>query len=186
VHLLSIPSQKSIKVNDLVRDTAAGYFIRYVTRDKFLHYLEERPGFEIAHPRALDKHLYSGISLSKLSAIQYGEAPKINESDANTARPSILDGGDIQRIDHDPAPQQIASQALQSAQIHPGIILVDWYGYRLEIWPFLNSEYPASCGPVSNQARRSSKLGHASVAPTESATPEATKVGWLPKLLVRI
>jgi hypothetical protein len=110
-------------MNDLFRDTAAGHFIRYVTKYKAVHYPEERFDFEL--PQSMvGKREISGISAGSSPAKLNGEG---SESVINSASTSVANGLDIERSDLDRGLHQIVSQVVQSAPTRGDIILVDWY-----------------------------------------------------------
>jgi hypothetical protein len=114
-------------MKDLLRDTAAGNFIRYVTRYKLLHYPEEVLNFELPQSMADDKHANSRVLATNSTVKQYGEVRGRNESEVTTAGNSIANGETLERSDHDSVLQQIATQVIRPVPIHGEIILVDWY-----------------------------------------------------------
>jgi MFS transporter, DHA1 family, multidrug resistance protein len=95
-------------MSDLIRETAAGQILRFVTRRKVLRYPEELPGFkfESSSQQSLDEKKFELA------------VPSSDFADDSDPEKALSDGED-------------ASSA--SKELKGGLILVDWYsvGQRL-------------------------------------------------------
>src|SRR6187402_539263 len=117
---------------DIIRDSALGQLIRYATSNRYLQYVEERPGFTLPTPVAPEVQ-------EKLEEIE-----KDTESETATDSDSTSDSEiniDLERAasrDLRPyfsrtskqeavGPERTISRPIQPTLTSDGTILVDWY-----------------------------------------------------------
>ncbi len=105
-------------MGSLFRDTAAGFFIRYMTKNKFLKYPEELPGFKVPYTVDVDTARNSIEKIEKVSP-----TPLSASSDSSSA------ATDVERAQQDAALQTVGSRVFtDTEEVDEGVILVDWYG----------------------------------------------------------
>lgn len=98
-------------MSELFRDTVAGFFVRAITKRKFLQYPEEISGFKF--PIAADVSDDSARQSSNEEAKSAQETGGSSEGDRDIERGTAL--------------QTTSSHAIHPVVTKDGIILVDWY-----------------------------------------------------------
>lgn len=124
-------------MRDLVRDTAAGYFIRLLSGRKLLRYPEEIPGFTapfaLTNPsdNSLDRRGDVSNFTSKTpdddEKTQVDQTPDPAQLERGMSRRSAGAGDEIGQVGLDDALQNVRSQVVHPVTTKDGIILVDWY-----------------------------------------------------------
>ena len=119
-------------MTDLLRETAAGYFIRLLSGKKLLRFPEEIQGFEPPTSRSIlsESTAETPINFSDSSATpaDYGEIKQDPEMAQGSGVQSRSVGGDeIESADLDMALHLAQSKIIHPVQTKDGIILVDWY-----------------------------------------------------------
>jgi DHA1 family multidrug resistance protein-like MFS transporter len=122
---------------DIIRDSSLGQLIRYATSNRYLQYIEERPGFEFPTPIA-----------EKVKEVV--EAESASSSDSDSSSESDIDLERAATRDLQPyfsrttqreavGPQRTVSRPIQPTVTSDGTILVDWYStggfllFRIEV-----------------------------------------------------
>lgn len=128
---------------DLIRDTAAGYFIRLLSGRKILRFPEEIPGF--APPFLVSGHPETVVERQEQTPNLTREVPNDDDDfdektevertpdtfEPGSQRVSLAGGDRIDQADLDNALQNVRSQIIHTVQTEDGIILVDWYSLGL-------------------------------------------------------
>ena len=128
---------------DLIRDTAAGYFIRLLSGRKILRFPEETPGFvppflASAQPETVVERQEQTPNLKREvpnDDDDFDEKTEVERTpdtfEPGSQRVSLAGGGRIDQADLDNALQNVRSQIIHPVQTEDGIILVDWYSLGL-------------------------------------------------------
>jgi DHA1 family multidrug resistance protein-like MFS transporter len=140
---------------DIVRDSSFGQIVRYLTRNKYLRYVEESEDFEHPHyqvqkqnsslaahsnPNTEVKAENSDLTLQKSITVDATRSQSIDESDklsksATSDTDDLEYGtqgqfGPIERLVTQQSLHSVAktkSQIIKPTQTADGVILVDWY-----------------------------------------------------------
>jgi DHA1 family multidrug resistance protein-like MFS transporter len=104
-------------MSTIFRDTAAGYFIRFIIGKKLLRYPEEMPGFEIPKP---ENHVTNN---------SYADEKVRDEDLGNTefASNTSTKSRDVELGVGTGFMEPTMSQAIHPVVTKNGIIFVDWY-----------------------------------------------------------
>ena len=108
-------------MSSLFRDTAFGFFVRLVTKNKFLKYPEELPGFSFPYKVDIEATTDIRNSIEKKEEDATADSESSSRASANV---------DVERAvtDVDLALQAVGSRAVEPVEVEKGVILVEWYG----------------------------------------------------------
>lgn len=115
-------------MDSLFRDTAAGFFIRFVSRNRLLKYPEELPGFEV--PYAVEEETTSSAEkLSSPSPVAASPEDKLEGDFSGTPSASLVPSNseDVESGGQDTELQSTLSRVIHPVVTKDGIILVNWY-----------------------------------------------------------
>lgn len=108
-------------MSSLFRDTAFGFFIRLITKNKFLKYPEELPGFSF--PYKIDTE----STADTRNSIEKKEEDVLGDSEGSSR--SLVNADEERAVtDVDLALQAVGSRAVEPVKVGKGVILVEWYG----------------------------------------------------------
>ncbi|KAH7136509.1 major facilitator superfamily domain-containing protein [Dactylonectria macrodidyma] len=102
---------------DLLRESAMGQLIRFVTRNKYLQYPEEKPDFELPEPWLI--LINNPDAVEEGSPIQLHRTRSANETQAYTM--------DRLAVDEQHELEKVKSIPVVPKRTKDGAILVDWY-----------------------------------------------------------
>lgn len=153
-------------MSDLFRDTAAGNLIRLFSKNKFLRYPEEVPGFAFPKPAPDDT---SSERTDKPTSTAEPPTTRTNgvenlrrgaKSEGNTTSSAVIEAyGVLERLAHDSALQPTTSQVILPVKTKEGIILVDWYstGWALHRYLISNVDLTRRTDDPANPLNWSTK-----------------------------
>lgn len=111
---------------DIIRDSSLGQLIRYATSNRYLQYIEERPGFKF--PTVVDEQAKE--KLQEVESASSSDSDSSSETDIDLERAATRDlrpyfSRTTQR--EAVGPQRTESRPIQPTLTSDGTILVDWY-----------------------------------------------------------
>jgi DHA1 family multidrug resistance protein-like MFS transporter len=115
---------------DIIRDSSLGQLIRYATSNRYLQYVEERPGFELPTPveepakeKLEEDRNNSDSDSSSETDVDLERAATVATTATRDLRPYFSRTTQREAV----GPQRTVSRPIQPTLTSDGTILVDWY-----------------------------------------------------------